>query len=221
MTQARLVVDLPDGPWIADVSKEFPDATFRVLAAVPDDDAGYALVQIAASDVEGVLDAMRVHPTLAECSVMARSDGETRSDGEATVQFETTAPLLVRAAQRAGVPIRMPIRIEDGEATITVSGSHERLPILGSQFEELGLPYRVERVRDWERSGDTLTDRQREIVVTAVEQGYYDTPRRCSLTELADHLGLAKSTVSETLHRAEESVVKSFLGSAIEPHDGA
>ncbi len=205
MTQAQLVVDLPDGPWVADVSRTFPDATFRVLAAMPGDDAGYALVRISAPDVERVIEAMDAHPALTAFTVMASGDDET------TVQFETTAPLLVRAAQRAGVPIRMPVRIEEGAATITISGSHERLPELGSQFEELGLSYRVKRVSDQKRSVSTLTDRQRETVLSAVEKGYYDTPRRCSLTELAEHLGLAKSTVSETLHRAEEAVVKSFL----------
>jgi len=56
-----------------------------------------------------------------------------------------------------------------------------------------------------------LTDRQRDLVVAAVQQGYYDTPRGSSLTELSDHLGMAKSTVSETLHRAEETVVKEFV----------
>lgn len=38
-----------------------------------------------------------------------------------------------------------------------------------------------------------------------IERGYYDTPRRCTLTELADELDLAKSTCSERLHRAEEN----------------
>jgi predicted DNA binding protein len=49
------------------------------------------------------------------------------------------------------------------------------------------------------------------VLVQAVEQGYYDTPRGCTLTELSDELGLAKSTLSERLHRVEEKVVKEFL----------
>lgn len=47
--------------------------------------------------------------------------------------------------------------------------------------------------------------------MAAVEAGYYDTPRTCTLTELADEVGLAKSTCSEILHRAEEIIVKEFI----------
>ncbi len=205
MTHARLVVELPDGPWVADVSRDHPRATFRVLAALPDDGPGYALVNVTAPDVDGVLTDMDAHPAVTDRTVLARSDRE------ATVQFETSTPLLIRAAKRAGVPIRMPVEIVEGEASLSVVGAHERLPELGEQFEEHGLSYRIERVSGWEPRSHTLTDRQRETVLAAVEHGYYDTPRRCSLTELAAELELAKSTVSETLHRAEEEVVKSFL----------
>jgi len=205
MTHARLVVELPDAAWIADVSRTYPAASFRVLAAMPDDGPGYALVNVTARDVDGVLDAMRNHSALTDITVMARSDREV------TVQFETTTPLLVRAAKRAGVPIRMPVEIEAGEATLSVIGAHDRLPELGARFEELGLSYRIDRMSRVEPTDRTLTDRQTEMVLTAVEHGYYDTPRRCTLTELAAEIGLAKSTVSETLHRAEEAVVKSLL----------
>lgn len=45
----------------------------------------------------------------------------------------------------------------------------------------------------------------------AVERGYYDTPRRVTLVELAEELDIAKSTCSEILHRVEEQVLKRFL----------
>lgn len=205
MTHARLVVELPDGAWIADVSRSHPDASFRVQAALPDDGPGYAIVNLTAPDVGNVLDAMGRHSAMTDLTVLARSDRE------ATVQFETSTPMLVRAAKRAGVPLRMPVEIDDGEATVSIAGSPDRLPKLGSRLDDLELSYRVERVGESDPSRRTLTERQRETVLAAIDRGYYDTPRRCSLTELAESIGLAKSTVSETLHRAEEEVVKSYL----------
>lgn len=205
MTHARLVVELPEGSWIGDVSRSHADASFRVSAALPGDGPGYALVHVTAPDVGDVLDAMADHPAMTDLAVLARTDRE------ATVQFETSAPMLVRAAKRAGVPIRMPVEIDDGEATVAIVGSPDRLPKLDRQLDGLGLTYRVERVGETNPRRESLTDRQRETVLAAIERGYYDTPRRCSLTELAAELGVAKSTVSETLHRAEETVVKSFF----------
>lgn len=205
MTHARLAVELPEGSWIGDVSRRYTDASFRVQAALPGDGPGYAIVNLTAPDAEAVIDAMDRHAAMSDLSVLARSDRE------ATVQFETSAPMLVRAAKRAGVPLRMPVEIDDGEAIVSIAGASDRLPELGARLEELGLTYRVERVRESDPSGRSLTERQRETVLAAITHGYYDTPRRCTLTELAEEIGVAKSTVSQTLHRAEEVVVKSSL----------
>ncbi|WP_280588451.1 helix-turn-helix domain-containing protein [Halorubrum sp. Boch-26] len=205
MPQARLLVDLPDGPWIADVSREFPDAGFRVLTAVPGESAGFALVRITALDVDAVLSAMESHGALASVSVMAREDGA------ATVQLETDAPLLLLAAKRSGLPIEMPLNIEDGVAEVEVTGEHERVAEMGRRLRELGLEFEVERVRQRVNPARLLTDRQRELLLAAVDLGYYDVPRRATLTEVADHVGIAKSTCSETLQRVERTVVREFV----------
>jgi len=56
-----------------------------------------------------------------------------------------------------------------------------------------------------------LTERQEEVVVKALESGYYDFPRRVSGAELSKRLGVAQSTLSETLQRAERKLVDHYL----------
>ena len=205
MTQARLVVDIKKGPWIADVSREHPEADFKVLAALPGDGPGFALVWITAESVEEVLQSMRSHPSMTDMSVVQKTDHE------ATVQLETSAPDLLIAAKRSGLPIEMPVEIQDGEATIDVTGAHERLSAFGEHLEAIGLEFDVQFIQERLQPSQLLTDTQRALLLTAVELGYYDTPRECSLTELAEHVDLAKSTCSETLHRAEEVVIKDYV----------
>jgi len=205
MPQARLLVDLPDGPWIADVSREFPDAGFRVLAAVPGESAGFALVRVTARDADAVLSAMEGHDALTAVSVMARGDGVV------TARVETDAPLLLLAAKRSGLPIEMPLDIEDGVAEVEVTGEHERVAEMGRRLREVGLEFEVERVRQRVNPARLLTDRQRELLLAAVDLGYYDVPRRATLTEVADHVGIAKSTCSETLQRVQRTVIREFV----------
>lgn len=50
-----------------------------------------------------------------------------------------------------------------------------------------------------------LTDRQREVLRFAYEQGYYDNPRRAEGTELADELGISSATFSEHIRAAESN----------------
>lgn len=205
MAQATLTITMPEQVWIQQLSTAYPEATFRVLAAVPGSESGFALVRIAGPDVANVVEDMRDHPQITDLSLAQRSENEV------TVHFETTAPLLLFSSRDSGMPIELPVEIVDGEATVEVTGSRNRLAELAEQFERFGLQYRIEHVRERLHESQLLSDRQLEVVVAAVQEGYYDTPRRSSLTELADHLGIAKSTCSETLHRAEEAIIKRFV----------
>lgn len=53
-----------------------------------------------------------------------------------------------------------------------------------------------------------LTDRQREVVKTAVTRGYYDIPRTVSQAEIAAELDCAPSTVAEHLRKAESRMMR-------------
>ncbi|RQG92479.1 helix-turn-helix domain-containing protein [Natrarchaeobius chitinivorans] len=68
---------------------------------------------------------------------------------------------------------------------------------------------------DPERTGvspeETLPDEQRDALEAAVEHGYYETPRRIDLSELADRLDVPRSTLSYRLRRAEAALATAFV----------
>ena len=58
------------------------------------------------------------------------------------------------------------------------------------------------------KDDDFLTEKQREVLELAVRSGYYDSGSEVTLKQLADNLGVARSTIGEHLKRAESEVVK-------------
>lgn len=67
-----------------------------------------------------------------------------------------------------------------------------------------------------ERSGSyerrfNLTKRQRDTLALAYERGYFDEPRRASLEELAEELGISQSAVSGRLRRGIDRLVGATL----------
>lgn len=205
MPLVQLSIELPERTWVHDVTTEHPAATVRVLAGIPDDDVGFALLELTAPDIEAVLRSM------ADNSFLTDIEPLQLGDGRAIVQIETTAPLLLLSAQASGIPIEPPVVIRDGVADVELRTSHDRLSALGDELDRFGFSYTVESIYDAADPERLLSERQRELVLTAVEEGYYDTPRGCSLTELAENVGIAKSTCSETLHRAESIIVRRFV----------
>lgn len=207
MPQANLTITIPEGIWIGDVTRAHPDVQFRILAANASDDSGVGLAEISGPDWEAALADVRADETVTECESLQQYEDTV------LVQFETTIPLLLFAVEDSGVPLTMPFTIREGNAEWELTAPQHRLSELGTKLEEFGIPFTVNEISQRVEPEQLLTDRQLDLVERAIESGYYDTPRECSLTELAAAVDLAKSTCSETLHRAEEKIVKQFIES--------
>lgn len=210
MPTAKLEITLPEGVWIRDVSVDYPDATFTVLAALGGDDEGVGLLEVEADDPGAVLAAVE-----AAAGVTALEPLRV-AESEALVQFETTEPLLLTVVHSSGIPLEPPVTVAGGTASLEVTAPRDRLSTLADQLDAVGMPFEVKYVRQTVDSAELLTEGQREILTRAVDLGYYDTPRECTLTELADALGVAKSTASERLHRAEEKAIKTFVADSLD-----
>lgn len=76
------------------------------------------------------------------------------------------------------------------------------------QFEQLGEPTRW---LDRSVSVAELPYEQRAAVEAAVANGYYETPRECSLEELATTLGVPRSTLQYRLQQAESWIITCFV----------
>jgi predicted DNA binding protein len=68
----------------------------------------------------------------------------------------------------------------------------------------------VQSLRGEEKNGwsKTLTKRQRDVLTHSVRRGYYSQDSNITLRELAEELGMARSTLGEHLQRAEEEIMR-------------
>lgn len=78
-------------------------------------------------------------------------------------------------------------------------------------LRDRGLQVEVVSIREARGAGGLLTERQEEVIGLAYQLGYFEFPKRISLTELAEHLGVAKSTLSEILRTGEAKVLHAFF----------
>jgi hypothetical protein len=207
MPHAKLTIDIPEHTWIGEISASRPEIVFEVVTSIPGEGTGIGLVRLVAADPLPII-----------TDIQAREDVENlellwKHDDEALLQIQTQNPLPLLAVWRAGVPLKMPFRIQDGEATWEVTTSTTRLSNLREQLEDLGIDFAVEHVReiDASQADRLLTDRQQEVLLAAVESGYYRAPRESTLQEVAHTLDIANATCSDVLHRAEGHIIHWFV----------
>ncbi len=212
MSRTRLRLGLPDDSWLGEVSRSAPDATLTVTGTVAADERDVTALTAAGVDRAAAVDALRDHDAVDRIETVERRRTET------VVRVTAPAPSYVAAARGAGVPFEFPVEVSDGLAALVVVDDRERLSALGRRLAAAGVTVESAGCDDPE---PILTESQHELVRAAVEAGYYDTPRECTLTELAADREIAKSTCSETLHRAEGQVLRRFVenGTAFDAAD--
>ncbi|WP_284440233.1 helix-turn-helix domain-containing protein [Haloarcula marina] len=75
-------------------------------------------------------------------------------------------------------------------------------------------------VRAIDEEGDHdfgLTDPQREVLMLALERGYFTVPRDASLSDLATALGISSQAASERLRRGTQTLVSNTLAEPAQP----
>lgn len=109
----------------------------------------------------------------------------------------------------------MPFSYQEGKFRATLVGDTEQVKQLLDTFERINLRYRVVSLTAANFSPSSpvacLTVKQQEALVLAFRLGYFDTPRKVSVDELADRLGLASSTLAVHLRRAERRLLAEVL----------
>ncbi|HET7324925.1 MAG TPA: helix-turn-helix domain-containing protein [Halococcus sp.] len=139
------------------------------------------------------------------------------SDGfYAHVQFESagSAVKLLALADEQKLLVLTPFPFTDGGLRATLAGTQQRVRQAASMVPEditvrfLGTePYDPERDDLLAR----LTERQRDVLATAVELGYYETPRRATHADIAAVIGCSTGTVGEHLRKVEARVLSELV----------
>lgn len=126
----------------------------------------------------------------------------------------TTGNALLSVAHEHALIIDTPLEFTSTGLRAKLVGTHGNLRgALGAMPE--GVEFSVDDAGTYVPGNEDLlsplTDRQLEVFETAVEEGYYDVPRRATHKDIAENLGCAPSTVDEHLRKAESRVVSGLI----------
>ena len=207
MPHTRLKYKLPRGAF--EFSTDHPEEEFRILAAFLMDDELFVALETPTENHQAVLRYFDDTPI----------SYDVLHTDEQAVLIQYNAPFIpppASAILASGNLVQFPLVLRDGWITFDLTTSHERLSKLKDEFEDEGITYEVVSVTQSTQPTDLLTDRQRRFMLEALQRGYYDSPRECSLTDLAAGLNVGKSTASRVLHNAEERVIKEFFAESVE-----
>jgi predicted DNA binding protein len=208
----KLEFDLPPGIWYADLSRQHPELIIDIINLAYRDSEALGEFEIYGpswdwtSEIGGFPDVIEVEPL------------EVRSDSARyRVRFRQSS--LSKVWKRLDFLARFPRTIRNGHVTSEAIAWRSRLPSIQEALSKLGaeprfVSFRPVPYREDPRSVPSASSGQKALMVTmtsvqhalfrkALAAGYFDVPRRITLTQLAKEVSRNKSSVSKTLHRVE------------------
>lgn len=91
----------------------------------------------------------------------------------------------------------------------------DRLSQFQDYCEKNGISFELNRLQDQEQPMASaqydLTTKQRETLVTALGEGYYEVPQEVSMSELANQMEISQQALSKRFHAAHKNLITSTL----------
>jgi DNA-binding CsgD family transcriptional regulator len=135
----------------------------------------------------------------------------------AHAHFEPDDPAteLLRIVDRHKLYVDPPLEYTtDGSLRLTAAGPQELIRNAAIDIPD-SVDVHLELFGEYEPQRDTmvtmLTDRQQEVLRTAVEMGYYSIPRQVTHEDLAANLDCSAGTVGEHLRKIEATVLSELM----------
>ncbi|WP_158059585.1 helix-turn-helix domain-containing protein [Halorussus halophilus] len=212
-----------EGDWTAelqgyDVSGQFLASTYRDRRYL-----GIVRIEVADRDYDAVIDTIQEHKYTETLDVIESNEIQFRD--------RRTVTLLVRGNYWEYTPLQILLyegylpfgafgELENGQLVYdllvedrdSIQDAVELLREFGSvSVDKISQDFHshvVPSITEWQNLLHSFSVRQREIVQKAIDMGYYKRPRETTLQEIADEVGIAKTTVSQHLRKAEEQTVE-------------
>lgn len=93
-------------------------------------------------------------------------------------------------------------------------GEHDALKAFQQMCHQRGISLTVDRLVTngaTDAPGQRLTNLQRETIELALERGYFDVPRNCTMVDLAEELGISDQAVSARIRRGMKQLSEQLL----------
>lgn len=188
------------------------DVTVRIERVVPLGETLCPFVWVSGGDADAIERSLRADRDVRSVRTLSTVDDETLYriewkegfDGLARSVVESSGTLLDAVA--TGGDWQLTLRFDE----------HEQASSFHRLVAEYDVPMTIDAIHNPAEGGSrvattSLTDVQRESLLTAYERGYFDIPREITLSDLAEHLGISDTALSQRIRRGTKRLVGESL----------
>ena len=208
IVQLKFSFPIPSNKWISNFSKTFTDLQFEMLSMLLlSKNTGSGLFQIKGKK-------SNLAKFWEESSQFYAVEKYTlifQDQHSILVNILFDNPWVIQTLMEAQqFIIQYPILIRRGTVSIDLIAPRNKIDLIFTNPDWKAVDISVKKIKQY-CPDSLLSPRQSDILNLALDNGYFDIPRKKSLSELAEDLHISPTALSENLRRINKKLANNYL----------
>ena len=208
IVKVKLKISVPKSRWLSKLNDKYPELRFHILSTIIlEENVGDTLFQIQGPTVKNFISEFNSISEPASFQILYE-------DKEAVIlNVKTKDPWIFNSLVKTDLLIMYPIKISEGQINIEAITTRMKVDNFLLELEKKEMKFSIISIGYYHQSA-LLTKRQKDLLHFVYINGYFEVPRKKSLTKLAKDLNISPSALSETLRRTFKRITKNYLENA-------
>lgn len=189
---------------------EIPDMRVEVERVVPTQELALPFFWVWGPNPEKFMERAVQEPNITDIHLLDRVEEGALFRAEWSPEAE-----IIQRIKRLNVTIIETIGTSEHWRFEVRTQEQEALSEFQELFQQMGISIHVNQLYDYaefvEGNNPQLTPEQRETMIAAYREGYFDSPRRITQAELGERFSITHRAVSERLRRGIRNIISSTL----------
>ena len=206
VVQLNFSLSIPPEKWLSKFSISYPDLQFNLLSMLPlSKNQGNTLLQVKGLNLEQFWDEFSKFYEKHNYNLIFNDDKTI------LLNFIVSDPWILQTIFNAQLFLRFPVLVQKGNITIELIGSRKKIDQLINNNENWkDVEISIQQIRKY-CPDSLLTPRQLEILSQSLINGFFDIPRKKSLSLLAKEIGISPSALSENVRRINKKLAEHYI----------
>ncbi|WP_416839190.1 helix-turn-helix domain-containing protein [Haloferax sp. DFSO52] len=205
-TEATFTVPSDQFP-LGTVFNQLPNVTVELERIVPARDVVIPYFWVRGTEVNDIEGAFTEHPGVKDIRLVDSVEDEYLLRVEWSLEYADVLTILAETE----VPLIEAIGTNQ-QWTFEIRGDQQSdIADFQRRCRELDIPVTLTALNALTRvetaTEDTLTDTQQEALILTYERGYFESPRKITMAELGEELGISQQAVASRLRRGIKHVL--------------
>lgn len=203
--QVRFEIRVPESKWLFEMNKEYNQLTFNILSKyLIDDNLGSTLFEIKGYRLKDFIEKFKNKMSPSFFQILHQGDNFL------LLNVKTKDPWILNALVKTELLFLYPLKIFNGVIKVTAVAERKKVDHFLSELEQKDIKFKIIRIGQYQQER-LLSVRQSKLLEILYQNGYYEVPRKISLTKLANKLKISPSALSESIRRLHKKIAGNLI----------